>query len=213
MSLNLDADPSGTGPKWKPPILRTADQYELWKKRIGDACWSATGKDVLNLDDDDCETAMENVGDDREANMWVFRCWMIITASLHDDIYRKVSHVKRGMVVALLDEINHALVLTSAEEVKTIRLELYGSSMVKSCSSDLQAWINFVKERSAKLAFMGKPVEDDELVTIFLQGLQDTIFQPLQVYFAVPGNLPATLEDGATIVRRFAKHPAVAIEL
>ena len=139
MSLNLDADPSGTGPKWKPPILRTADQYELWKKRIGDACWSATGKDVLNLDDDDCETAMENVGDDREANMWVFRCW-IITASLHDDIYRKVSHVKRGMVVALLDEINHALVLTSAEEVKTIRLELrilYGEKLfIRPASMD-----------------------------------------------------------------------------
>jgi hypothetical protein len=39
-------------------ILRTADQYHLWKARISTACWSATRANVFDVSDEDCETAL-----------------------------------------------------------------------------------------------------------------------------------------------------------
>ena len=63
---------------------------------------------------------------------WVGKCWMVITASLHDDVYRKVNHVRRGAVATLLTEIQHALVVNNLEEVQPLRLELYGAD-AKGC--------------------------------------------------------------------------------
>ena len=38
-----------------PIVLRTADQYPMWKARVGDLCWSATGKDIFGVTDEQCK--------------------------------------------------------------------------------------------------------------------------------------------------------------
>jgi hypothetical protein len=209
-------------------ILKTADQYDLWKARIADMCWAATGKDLFKLADDECEAALEALeGDDdvedaaaaaaaakaKAKAQWVHKCWTLVTCSLHDDIYRKVNHVERGHMSTLLKEISHALVVNNLEEVQPLRLELYGASMLKDCGSDLQVWISFMMERTKKLEFLEKPVEEEEQVAIFLKGLHPTPFQQLQVYFAIPGNLPETFDAAVSIVRKFAATPVIAAEL
>ena len=39
----------------KTPLLRTADQYAVWKARIYTACWAACQIDIFLLKDNDCE--------------------------------------------------------------------------------------------------------------------------------------------------------------
>ena len=93
-------------------ILKTADQHDLWKLRVADACWAATGKDVFSVDDDDCDTAILCLespdAEERKLYEWLNKCWLIVRNSLHDDLYRRVSHVKRGMLESLFTEIGHA---------------------------------------------------------------------------------------------------------
>lgn len=195
--------------------LKTADQYDVWRGRIADACWATTGMDLFAIDDDDCDTAILGFagGDAEEKKLydWVNKLWMLVTGSLHDDLYKRVSHVRRGMLPDLLKEISHALVVSNLEEVPVLRLELYSGTM-QSAGNDLQNWINYIVERASKLSFLGHPVPDAELVAIFLKGLHST-FQQLQVYFSVPGNMPTSLETAMSIVRKFAATPVVAAEL
>jgi hypothetical protein len=206
-------------------LLRTADQYPIWKSRVTDACWAATHKDVFAITDEDCKIAVGDFEAAATAKMakkkgeapvgppdWVGKCWMIITSALHDDVYSKISHVRRGAIQSLLGEIQQALVVNNMEEVAPLRLELYGGTMQKDANNDLQTWISFMKERSNKLTFLKKPVDEAELVSIYLKGLHST-FQQLQVYFAIPGQLPTTLDEAITITRKFATNPAVAAEL
>ena len=47
---------------------------------------------------------------------------------------------------------------------------------------------------------------------IFLKGLP-ALFQQLQVYFAIPGQLPDTFDKAITITRKYAANPNVAAEL
>ena len=85
-------------------------------------------------------------------NDWVGKCWVIITSSIHDDLYLKLSHVQRGIIPELLQEIRTALLVTAAETVETLRVELYSATM-KECSCDLQAYIAFILQRVNKLHF------------------------------------------------------------
>jgi hypothetical protein len=192
-------------------MLKTADQYDVWRSRVADACWAATAKDVFMLADDECTRAQQALEEAKAETKgsceWLGKCWFIITSSLHDDVYRKVNHVPRGMIPLLLKEIAHALVVNNLEEVQPLRLELYGATMQKDCNSDLQLWINFIVERARKLTFLKKTVPEEELVGIFLKGLHPIVFQQLQVYFAIPGQLPATLEKATAITRKFAANP------
>jgi transposase InsO family protein len=198
-------------------VLKTADQYDVWKSRVADACYSATNVNVFTVSDDECKAAIqvleEKVEKAEKARNWVGKCWSIITTSLHDDVYRKVTHVPRGLLHSLLTEVAHALVVNNMEEVQPLRLELYGASMQKDCGNDLQSWINYIVERQGKLLFLKKAVAEDELVSIFLKGLQATVFQQLQVYFAIPGQLPNSFEKAVSVTRKFAANPHVATEL
>jgi transposase InsO family protein len=197
-------------------VLKTVDQYDIWKGRVSDACWSATLKNLFEISDDDCKAAIRKLEekDPKEKHLydWVGKCWNIITSSIHDEVYRRVNHVPRGLIQSLLTEISHALVVNNLEEVSPLRLELYGGSMQKDCGCDLQLWINFIVERAEKLSFLKKPVEEAELITLFLKGLHP-VFNQLQVYFAIPGSLPKTFAGAVSITRKFASNPTVAAEL
>ena len=206
-------------------VLKTADQYDLWKARVSDACWAATHKNLFDVSDEDCKATLAAFEDaaERKAKAkkpdevvqgpqdWVAKCWMIVTGSLHD-VYRKVCQVPRGFLCSLLKEISHALVVNNLEEVAPLRLELYGATMQKDAGNDLQTWITFLLERANKLGFLKKPVPEEELVMIFLKGLP-ALFQQLQVYFAIPGQLPDTFDKAITITRKYAANPNVAAEL
>jgi len=54
---------------------------------------------VFNLTDEDCSRAMDEFVEAKEAGEkkqnWVATCWQIITTSLHDDVYRKISQSPR----------------------------------------------------------------------------------------------------------------------
>ena len=170
-------------------MLKTADQYQAWRTRVSNKCWAQTGKDITLVTDDVCEKAMKAALENKEFEQlnWVGKCWLAITGSLHDDLLNKVAHVQRGHIHALLKEINAALTVNSAEEIQPLRLELYGASMQKDCNSDLQTFIAYLLQRQKKLAVLGKPVDDEELISVFLKGLHP-IFQPLQVHFVKVGS-------------------------
>ena len=99
--------------------LRSADQYPLWLARITDLCWAKTKIDVSSVKDSDCgaKAAVASYGRGRKSSIaddsddekeglppWVQKCWLIITTSLHDEVYLKVQHIKRGMIASLLNE-------------------------------------------------------------------------------------------------------------
>jgi hypothetical protein len=197
-------------------LLKTADQYDIWKARVSDACWCATLKDVFTVSDEECKASIAALEakdqKDKHLHEWVGKCWTVVTASLHDDVYRKVNHVSRGLIKSLLTEISHTLVVSNLEEVGPLRLELYGGTMQKDCGCELQTWINFIVERAQKLNFLKKAVEETELVTLFLKGLHP-VFNQLQVYFAIPGSTPKTFEGAVAITRKFAANPTVAADL
>ena len=125
----------------------------------------------------------------------------------------KVTHVSRGLLKSLLTEIGHAIMVNNLDEVPPLRLELYGATMQKDCGSDLQCWINYILERASKLLFLKKEVPQEELVAIFLKGLHPVPFQQLQVFFAIPGQMPKTFDAVVATTRKFASSPAVAMEL
>ena len=145
-------------------ILRSSDQYDIWRARIAESCYAAVHKDVFAITDNDCKSAIseceKNHGADRAKFEWVGKVWSILTSSLHDDVYRKVNHIPRGYVKSLLDEIAHTLVVNNMEEVGPLRLELYGGNMEKDGNNDLQLWINFIIERGDKLLFLKKEVRE-----------------------------------------------------
>ncbi len=203
-----------SGRSARVPVLKTADQYHAWCTRVTDKCWALTGKDITLLSDDLCQKAMtaalESPNYD-QAN-WVGKCWITITGSLHDDLLIKVAHVSRGHIKTLLAEISAALLVSSAEDVQPLRLELYGATMQKEGECNLQTFIAYLLQRTKKLAFHKKPVDDEELISIFLKGLHP-IFQPLQVHFAIPGTLPKKFDEVVEIVRKYSVTPAVAPEL
>ena len=84
--------------------------------------------------------------------------------------------------------------------------------MAKDAGNDLQLWISYLVERRDKLHFLKKPIEESELVAIFLKGLP-AVFQQLKVFFAIPGQLPRTFDIAITTTRKFASDPAVEHEL
>lgn len=102
MSLNA----SSSGVAKCSVILKTADQYEIWKSRVSDACWCATTKNVFSISDDECKHAIAVLEDaDAKADSkapaeWVGKCWTIITASLHDEVYSQITHVSFDEVAA-----------------------------------------------------------------------------------------------------------------
>ena len=196
--------------------LRTADQHDAWRVRISDKCWAKTGKDILAVTNAACKAALTKLhdeaktADERAAHSWVSTCWLMITKSLHDDILMKVAHVERGCIETLLKEIAASLVVSTLDEVGPLRLELYGATMQKDCNSDLQTYIAFLQLRQRKLTFLRKPVDEDELVNIFIQGLHP-VFQPLKVHLAIVGI--KKWDEAVEIVRRFASSPAMVVEL
>ena len=146
-------DNDTTSGKSQIPLLKTADQYHAWKARVVDRCWALTGRDITAVTDQACEQAITKAFgqiDKEEVKVgdnWVGKCWLTLTAALHDDLLVKVAHVPRGHIHSLLTEISLALVLNSAEEVQPLRLELYGATMIKDGNSDLQTYIVYLLER------------------------------------------------------------------
>jgi hypothetical protein len=140
------------------------------------------------------------------------RCWTILTTSLHDELFLKLVHVEHGHIATLMAEIRSALLVNIAEDVQPLRLELYGASMQRDCSNDLQTFVAYIIQRKDKLAFLKVQVPDEELAHIFLKGLP-SVFQPVQVHFAIPGNKPGSFEGLVEVVRKFAASPIVSAEL
>ncbi len=222
MSLNaMTTTPNFASSSSSFDKLRTSDQYEAWRIRVSDKCWGKTGKDILTVTDTACTAALHKVRTEETkgtkdsatlvaANAWVTECWTTITKSLHDDILMKVAHVERGMIETLLKEIAASLVVGTLDEVGPLRLELYGATMQKDCNSDLQSFIAYLQLRQRKLTFLKKPVDEEELVGIFIQGLHP-VFQPLKVHLAIVQ--PKKWDEAVEIVRRFASSPAMVTEL
>src|SRR5688572_1509767 len=115
------------------PLLKTADQYLAWRARIYDKCWAVTGHDLSQVTDDECLAALKSASDEKDASkrdLWVSKCWMIITGSLSDELLLKMT-AQRGLIRSLLNDINISLMINQAEEVTPLRLELYGATMQK----------------------------------------------------------------------------------
>ena len=144
---------------------------------------------------------------------WVQRCWILITSSLHDEIYLKVQHIKRGLIQSLLSEIHKCVLLGATEEIVPTRINLYGATMDKEGAGDLQTFISYLKTKQNKLLALGDPLKESELVGIFLNGLSP-IFNPVVVVLrGVTDAMPKTLDEAIDKVRKFAGQPAVALEL
>ncbi len=203
MSLSDSADRS----KYVKITLRTADQYHIWKARIAAACWSVAKRNIFAVTDTQCSEAVAG----EEKTDWVGKSWLLITSSLHDELFMKVSHVEHGLIASLLGEIRESLLVNIAEDVQPLRLELYGATMANT-GSDLQSFISFIVTRKDKLSFLDVEIPDEELIAVLLKGLH-AVFQPLQVHFAIPGNIPDSFAKTIEIIRKFSASPIVHNEL
>jgi len=189
--------------------LRTVDQYDMWKLRVHNICYGSTRIKVFEIDDAKCDEIMgenDNVGNDN-----VSKCWTIITESIHDELMYKLGHIQYGHLHTLIEELRAALMVNMGEDLQPVRVELYSASM-SACGCDLQAYISYISKRRDKLKFLKIVIPEDELVHIFLKGLPP-IYNALQIHFAVPGNLPKTLEEVVIIARKFTQTPHVHSEL
>ena len=198
--------------------LRTTDQYSLWLARTSTACWSATGIDTCHLKNADYVKASAAYKQSRTTDYkgdiltdWVGKCWSIITLSLHDELFVKLTQVPPGQIETLLSEIQGALLIDAGSEIFTIRFNLYAASMNK-CDNDLQTYIANVCSNRDKLIFLKSPVAEADLVLIFIRGLH-SVFSQLQLYFSIPGSTPDTLNKTITIVRNYCASPAMLAEL
>ena len=207
MSLNADS----ADVKRVKILLRSADQFLLWKARCAAACWSVAKQNIFEATDDDCDTATEECKKDPKLPDWVGKCWLIITLALHDELFMKVAHVQHGHIASLFDEIRASLLVSSAEDIQPPRIELYSATMASN-GNDLQTFISFLTSHRDSLAFLEVEIPDEELIAVFIKGLHP-IFQPLQVHFAIPGTLPDSFSKIIEIARRFCISPAVHGEL
>ena len=126
-------------------LLRTADQYNLWKERVSACCWVTTRLDVFTLTDDECDAytlEQEEKKGERDRLDKVGKCYLTIISLLSDDLFIKVAHVPKGKLASLIAEIRSALAVGSAEDINPLRVELYAVSMVRDCHSDLQSYIS-----------------------------------------------------------------------
>lgn len=210
------------------PLLRYADQYELWKARTYAACWAASRLDVFTITDAQCiqldksfiesnktevkdgEAPGQKDGDSRKD--LIGKCWTLILSSLHDELFLKLSHVQAGHIATLMAEIRSALLVNIAEDIQPLRLELYSATMSKDCNNDLQTYVSYIIQRRDKLSFLKIKIPDDEVAHIFLKGLP-AVFQPLQVHYAIPGNSITSFDSLVDTTRKFASSPVVAAEL
>ena len=208
MTSAYDADSSHSD----IPRLRTSDQHEAWRARVVDRCWTKTGKDLLQITDAACVSAMQAAqredakGDEHK---WVAKCWEVITKSLHDDILLKVAHVERGHLHSLLTEIAASLTVYTFDEVNPLRLELYGCTMAK-CGCDLASYIAYMQTRQRKLTFLKKPIPEDELVSIFINGLHP-VLTPLKIHLRIVD--AKRWDEVIQLVRMHCAGPEVAAEL
>jgi hypothetical protein len=194
-------------------ILRTGDQFALWKERVAATCWAATRLDVFSLSDDDCDLLIQEHHESKSDKLdKIGKCYLTITSLLSDEVFVKVAHVQKGKLASLIGEIRAALAVNAVDDINPLRVELYAASMVKDCKSDLQTYISFIITRKDKLAFLKSEVPEHELIHIFLKGLSP-VFNPIQVHFAIPGTLPKDFRDVVAIVRRFSNNPLVSAEL
>ena len=226
MSLNSD-ETSGEDLSLKIK-LRSADQYPLWLARITDLCWAKTKIDISSVKDTDCgakvvvasygrgrKSSLADDSDDEKEGLppWVQKCWLIITTSLHDEVYLKVQHIKRGMIASLLNEIHKCVLLCATEEIVPTRINLYAATMEREGRGDLQTFIAYLKTKQNKLTALGDPLKEGEMVGIFLNGLTP-LFHPIVVVLGgVVDAMPKTLDDAIERARKFASQPAVAAEL
>lgn len=211
MSLTLKDD-AVTLPK---VVLRTADQYTLWKERVAACCWAATRLDVFTLTDAQCEEMAgesDEKKSDKERQDKIGKCFIIITSLLSDEIFVKVAHIEKGKLASLIAEIRATLAVNSVEDINPLRVELYSASMARDCQNDLQTYISYIISRKDKLAFLKSEVPESEIIHIFLKGLSP-VFHPIQVHFAIPGTMPKDFKQVVAIVRRFSNNPLVAADL
>ena len=82
-------------------VLRSADQYLLWKARCAAACWSVAKQNIFEVTDEECDTASEESKKDPRPTDWVGKCWLIITLALHDELFMKVAHVEQPYCLTL----------------------------------------------------------------------------------------------------------------
>jgi len=111
-------------------ILRTADQYPLWKARVIDACWAATRMNLFDVSDNECIANMRETSEAKDAPLkeqaklkhlltGLPSVLVIATTSLHDD------HVTRSYC------------FSAVRNSLRIGLPLYSATMAKEGQSDL----------------------------------------------------------------------------
>ena len=82
--MSLMQESPSTVPKL---LLRSADQYSLWKARASAACWSITQRDVFAVTDEQCGFGALEEGQERKIPEWVGKAWMALIGSLHDKLF------------------------------------------------------------------------------------------------------------------------------
>lgn len=88
-----------------PIKLKSAKDYPAWRAYMSNACWVASqGKEMGELKPSDCEPNEKG-----EYPLWLRTCWGLIVRSLDDTVMLRVTHVKKGRIPELLEEIYWAV--------------------------------------------------------------------------------------------------------
>ena len=131
-------------------ILKTGEQYAVWKERVSILCWSLTKVDVFQLTDLECAHLTRAYQDRKEGDHVidvVGKCYPILTSYLSDEMLLKVAHVPKGQIGSLIAEIRASLAVSTIEDVQPLRVDLYNACMVRDCRGDLQSYISYIGSR------------------------------------------------------------------
>src|SRR5690349_3773284 len=84
-------------------ILRSAENYDIWRIRVSAECWAATRKELFEISQEQVDafnseiktapTKKDKTGLDYD---WVTQIWGILTTSLHDELLLKTRHITKG---------------------------------------------------------------------------------------------------------------------
>ena len=77
------------------------------------------------------------------------------------------------------------------------------------CGCDLASYIAYMQTRQRKLTFLKKPIPEDELVSIFINGLHP-VLTPLKIHLRI---VDAKRWEVIQLVRMHCAGPEVAAEL
>jgi hypothetical protein len=142
---------------------------------------------------------------------WVNKLWLKAKRSLSDPIRTQVDSVRAGDLIKLMECLR--LAVHQVEDIKPhlVKMELMKSTMKDHADDDVLTYISYVTTQARRLKTALKPVDDEELQSIFVSGLDEQEFaEIIKDHERAPC---ASFEELCSHVRLYITRPGVNARL